>query len=263
MVVDQVGSFVARRGMDEEGCRPGHAPNPGRLTRLYRGCKTRPAGVRADLARVESGRTIISTKDRVMRLTQFFIEQSRNPSGLVGKLLLNAMDMAHGKVIEKALEPVHNKGDHQVLDIGCGSGYALKIMSSRFHHSDLHGIDISETCVKIAKLKNKKALNNNSFDIRTGDVADLPYADDSMDIVTAFQTHYFWPDIKQAFREIHRVLQPGGLFILCGDLYKMKYHLTKYQSMEEYPQLLKEWKFSEIDVFPYLGFMVSYSKKCA
>ncbi len=198
-----------------------------------------------------------------MRIVQFFVEQSGNPSGLVGKLLLTAMDMAHGKVIEKALEPLRNNDRYQVLDIGCGSGYAIKIMNSRFHNSHLHGIDISETCVKQAKLKNRKALNNNSLDIQLGDVADLSYVDSSMDIVTAFQTHYFWPDIHLACKEIRRVLKPDGLFILCGDLYKMKYHLTKYQFIEEYPALLKQEKFSEIEVFPYNGFMIAYSKKCA
>jgi ubiquinone/menaquinone biosynthesis C-methylase UbiE len=134
-------------------------------------------------------------------------------------------------------------------------------MNSRFHNSYLHGIDISETCVKKAKLKNRKALNNNSFDIQLGDVAHLQYEAGSMDIVTAFQTHYFWPDIHGACKEIRRVLKPNGLFILCGDLYKMKYHLAKYQSIEEYPELLKEEKFSEIEIFPFNGFMIAYSKK--
>ncbi len=110
---------------------------------------------------------------------------------------------------------------------------------------------------------NRKALNNNSFDIQLGDVADLFYEDNSIDIVTAFQTHYFWPDIHQAFKEIRRVLKPDGWFILCGDLYKMKYHLAKYQFIEEYPDLLKEEKFSEIDVFPFQGFMIAQAKKCA
>ena len=41
-----------------------------------------------------------------MGIVRFFVEQSNNPSGFIGKLLFNAMDMAHGKVIEKALEPI-------------------------------------------------------------------------------------------------------------------------------------------------------------
>jgi ubiquinone/menaquinone biosynthesis C-methylase UbiE len=164
-------------------------------------------------------------------------------------------------VIEKALEPLRNNGRYQVLDIGCGSGYAIKIMNSQFHNSYLHGIDISETCAKQAKLKNRKALNNNSLDIQPGNVADLSFEDSSMDIVTAFQTHYFWQDLHQACREIRRVLKPNGWFILSGDLYKMKYHLVKYQFIEEYPQLLKEEKFSKIEVFPFHGFMIAYSKK--
>ena len=197
-----------------------------------------------------------------MGVIQFLVEQSGNPSGFIGKLLLNTMDMAHGNVIKKALEPIRHDRSYSVLDIGCGSGYALKIMNSQFHDSCLHGTDISETCVREAELKNRKALHNNSFDIRLGNVATLFHESNSMDLVTAFQTHYFWPDIHQACREIQRVLKPNGLFILCGDLYKMKYHLSdRYQFIEEYPELLKEEGFSQIEIFAYHGFMIARSVK--
>jgi ubiquinone/menaquinone biosynthesis C-methylase UbiE len=115
--------------------------------------------------------------------------------------------------------------------------------------------------VQRAKDKTRKALNNNSLEIKLGDVIGLSYEDNSMDIVTAFQTHYFWSDLHLACREIRRVLRPHGMFILCGDLYKMKYHLDKYQFIDEYPTLLKEEQFSEIEVFPFSGFMISYCRK--
>ncbi len=41
----------------------------------------------------------------------------------------------------------------------------------------------------------------------------------------------------------------------------MKYHLSKYQFIEKYPGLLKEEKLSEIEVFPFNGFIIAYSKK--
>jgi len=197
-----------------------------------------------------------------MGVIQFLVEQSGNPSGWIGKLLLHTMDLSHGNVIRKALEPIRTDRSYRVLDIGCGSGYALKIMNRQFHDSKLHGIDISEICVKQSNLKNKTALNGHSFDIRLGNVAALFYEDNSMDLVTAFQTHYFWPDIHQACREIYRALKPHGRFLLTGDLYKMKYHLSnRHQIMEAYPALLKEAGFSQIEIFAYNGFMIARSVK--
>ena len=37
------------------------------------------------------------------------------------------------------------------------------------------------------------------------------------DAVTAFETVYFWPDLPQCFREVYRVLKPGGTFLICNE----------------------------------------------
>ena len=47
-----------------------------------------------------------------------------------------------------------------------------------------------------------------------GNVLSLPFDDDKFDIVTAFETVYFWPDIEKAFGEVKRVLKPGGIFLI-------------------------------------------------
>ena len=45
-------------------------------------------------------------------------------------------------------------------------------------------------------------------------MANLPFEDDTFDIVTAFETVYFWPDIEKCFGEVKRVLKPGGIFLI-------------------------------------------------
>jgi len=35
--------------------------------------------------------------------------------------------------------------------------------------------------------------------------------------VTAFETVYFWPELAQNFREVYRVLKPGGVFFICNE----------------------------------------------
>ena len=43
------------------------------------------------------------------------------------------------------------------------------------------------------------------------------FASDWFDVVTAFETVYFWPDILRCFREVRRVLKPGGTFLICNE----------------------------------------------
>ena len=45
----------------------------------------------------------------------------------------------------------------------------------------------------------------------------LPFPDASFDAVTAFETIYFWPDLRTAFRQVYRVLSGGGTFLICNE----------------------------------------------
>ena len=50
-----------------------------------------------------------------------------------------------------------------------------------------------------------------------GSVEQIIFAKDWFDAVTAFETVYFWPDLPQCFREVYRVLKPGGTFLICNE----------------------------------------------
>ena len=50
-----------------------------------------------------------------------------------------------------------------------------------------------------------------------GSVAEIIFAASWFDLVTAFETVYFWPDLPQCFREVYRVLKPGGTFFICNE----------------------------------------------
>lgn len=45
----------------------------------------------------------------------------------------------------------------------------------------------------------------------------MPFAGESFDLVTAFETVYFWPGLPECFGEVSRVLKPGGTFFICNE----------------------------------------------
>jgi ubiquinone/menaquinone biosynthesis C-methylase UbiE len=51
-------------------------------------------------------------------------------------------------------------------------------------------------------------------------VSENPWPDKTFDIVTAFETVYFWPDFVHDLGEVRRVLKPGGVIFICNELNK-------------------------------------------
>lgn len=45
----------------------------------------------------------------------------------------------------------------------------------------------------------------------------LPFRDETFDVITAFETIYFWPDICEAFKQVHKILKIGGTFMICNE----------------------------------------------
>ncbi|MFR1533365.1 MAG: class I SAM-dependent methyltransferase [Bilophila wadsworthia] len=79
------------------------------------------------------------------------------------------------------------------------------------------GIDFSAESVATSLRKNAGAVAAGRCEVRQGDVSRLPYADASFDLVTAFETVYFWPDVSAAFAEVFRVLGPSGVFLIVNE----------------------------------------------
>ncbi len=46
----------------------------------------------------------------------------------------------------------------------------------------------------------------------------LPFADTSFDVATAFETVYFWPDIRRSLSEVARVIRRGGTFMISNEV---------------------------------------------
>lgn len=63
-----------------------------------------------------------------------------------------------------------------------------------------------------------------------GSVAGMIFAAGWFDLVTAFEAVYFWPDLPRSFREVYRVLKPGGTFFICNECSDDTGHRTAHNS---------------------------------
>jgi ubiquinone/menaquinone biosynthesis C-methylase UbiE len=102
------------------------------------------------------------------------------------------------------------------LEIGCGTGFfTLNLRLAGVLGDGLHVTDISTGMVDMAK-RNAAELGL-TLDGEQADVEQLPYADDSFDLVIGHAVIHHVPDVEQAFREMLRVLRPGGRLVICGE----------------------------------------------
>lgn len=101
------------------------------------------------------------------------------------------------------------------VDVGSGPG-SLAIALAWATDLSLWSLDLSPAMTAIATANIQNAgLRDRVFPL-TGDVQSLPFADDSIDLVTSRGSMFFWEDKVAAFSEIYRVLSPGGWACVGG-----------------------------------------------
>lgn len=147
-----------------------------------------------------------------------FYQNTCKPEGLGGKLMARQMNGGHhAKLAEWGFSHLTVPTDANILDAGCGGGANLARWLERCPAGHVTGLDYSEVSVETAKQYNRQAIADGRCDVVQGNVAELPFADHTFDVVSAFEMVYFWPGLEHCFAEIFRVLKPGGLFFLCNE----------------------------------------------
>lgn len=139
-------------------------------------------------------------------------DNMRKPKGKLGKIQLKSMNKEHTPVSLWGLKHLDIKADDVILDIGCGGGININRMSKLA--KKVYGVDYSEESVNLSREVNDSEIRNGKVEVFKANVKKLPFEDDTFDIVTAFETVYFWPNIEKSFGEVKRVLKPGGIFMI-------------------------------------------------
>lgn len=142
----------------------------------------------------------------------------RPSSSLSGRLTLRMMNVGHSRLHRWGLEAAGIGHSSRVLDVGCGGGAAVRRIL-RLTCAEVGAVDHSPAAVESTRRLNAAAAASGRLRVVEGSVEALPFRSGCFDVVTAFETVYFWPDLVAGLRETARVLAPGRLVVAdeCAD----------------------------------------------
>jgi SAM-dependent methyltransferase len=187
----------------------------------------------------------------------WMFQQVRKPSGPLGRRVVRAMNLSHATMTTWGLQLLNVPKNSSILDIGCGGGQTVHTLAALAPEGEVVGLDYSPASVAVSRDTNATDIAAGRVRIEQGSVAALPFPDRTFDIVTAVETHYYWPDLPANVREVLRVLKPGGTFALIAETYRggpfrLLYGLimpllrAAFLTDEEHRDLLAQAGFTEV-----------------
>lgn len=152
-----------------------------------------------------------------MGLLKNFFNQTRKPEGILGRMMIAGMNTGHAKLSDWGMSQLMDISPMEILDIGCGGGRNAGELLKKYPSSHLMAVDYSLLSVKKTRKYNKDMIAKGRCDVQEGDVSALTLEAEKYDLVTAFETIYFWPGLKKCFGQVARVLKPKGIFVICNE----------------------------------------------
>jgi SAM-dependent methyltransferase len=202
------------------------------------------------------------------------VRQCRKPWSLPGRLFIWLMNRTHAGVTQWGLRHVTVGPDATILDVGCGGGRTIRTLAGM--GKMVYGIDYSATSVAAATKANADLIAAGRVVIRQASVSQLPFADACFDLITAVETHYYWPDPVHDFQEIYRVLKPGGTLLVIAETYRnqtfagllilpMLLLRARYLTLDEHRAMFRAAGFTdtEIEHDPRKGWICGIARRPA
>lgn len=182
-----------------------------------------------------------------------FTDNFGNPQGLLGRLMLVTMEREHLPMAKWAFTKFEIPQYGKIADLGCGGGYNVKRLLQKSASAFVFGIDISEESVRKAKKINSSELGKRCGIVK-GSAESLSFNDNELDLITAFETVFFWKNIEACFGEVFRVLKSGGRFVIINNYgdpkidWEKKVPCMTRRTAEEIKLLMEKTGFTDINV---------------
>lgn len=193
-----------------------------------------------------------------MGLFKDYVSQTRKPEGFLGKIMLSGMNGGHANLADWGMTHLPSLAPSEIADLGCGGGRNIGELLKRYPHAHGTALDYSALSVEKAGAYNRALIDAGRCVVCEGDVSALKLPKEHFELVTAFETVYFWPGLTRCFSEVAKILKPGGFFLICNesdgtDKTSLKFEKIidgmKNHTAEEIEKALKAAGFSEVKSF--------------
>ncbi|MGB9233675.1 MAG: class I SAM-dependent methyltransferase [Terriglobales bacterium] len=168
------------------------------------------------------------------------------------------MENHHLDITEKTLRRMALRAGERVLDLGCGSGWATRLLARLVDGPEVSGqvvgLDIADEMVRRARAASRD-FDNVMF--VQGSATQIPWEENFFDKVLSVESFYYYPDQDRALAELFRVMAPHGRLFILINLYKDNSYSLQWvpklkvpvhvRSAAEYVELLKKHAFQNVE----------------
>jgi ubiquinone/menaquinone biosynthesis C-methylase UbiE len=142
------------------------------------------------------------------------IRPAQQQFGRVAEAYVDSPNHAQGADLDRIVELARTHGGTDVVDVGTGVGHTLRRVAPSFRRAV--GIDATREMLAAGRGVLERAGAMNTWLVQA-DANALPIASETAEVVTSRLAAHHFADAAGAFREIARILRPGGLFILVDN----------------------------------------------
>jgi arsenite methyltransferase len=168
------------------------------------------------------------------------------------------MERHHISIAEQTIRRMELKPGDRVLDLGCGAGWATRILARLVSEKpadggQVVGLDVSDEMISRARAASKD-FENVMF--VWGSASKIPWQENFFDKVLSIESFYYYPDQDRALAELFRVMAPKGQLYILINLYKDNPYSLRWvdelkvpvhaRSEQEYLELLKKHTFEDV-----------------